>query len=356
MIVFYIIFFFLATGYLLQLFNIIGNGPYEKILLALIALLLLLIASFNTTSNDYNAYVQMFQQAAILPFHLYQEIHGEFIFLTISGFIYKTFNSPTNVFLFFSIISIFITFKIIFKDSKLAFLSVLIYLSHAFLNKEMIQIRAGIASAIILFAISMQAKGENKKALFLIIISSLFHTSALVALLPYTICLVFKNEKQVRMAYILLFLSFVFYLSGGFELLISILQTLGLLSEKVTTYLGWKEYNYDLGILNPNTIKQLFLLVISIYFFNKSKFYTTYFCYFYIGICWLIGFSSMAIIAARVSSILNVSELILIPTIIINTKKNRIFLGILFLALYTSMFIINIEYKTIIKSLDFGVI
>ncbi|MBG2837008.1 MULTISPECIES: EpsG family protein [Proteus] len=356
MIIFYIIFFFLATGYLLQLFNIIGNGLCEKFILTIIALLLITIAGFNITSNDYDAYVQMFQQAAILPFHSYQKIHGEFVFLTISGFIYEIFNSPTYVFLFFSTISIFITFKIIFKDSRLAFFSVIIYLSHAFLNKEMIQIRAGIASAIVLFAISMQARGENKRALVLIIISSLFHTSALVALLPYTLCLLFKNEKHVRIAYILLSLSIIFYLLGGVELLISTLQSLGLLSEKVSTYLGWKEYNYDLGILNPNTIKQLLLLIISIYFFDKSKFYTTYFCYFYSGICWLIGFSSIAIIAARVSSILSVSELILIPTILINTKKNRVFLGILFLTLYTSMFIINIEYKTIIKSLDFGVI
>lgn len=355
MIIFYSIFIFVATGYLLQLFNVIGNNVQDKLFLLIAAYILILLAGLNTTSNDYREYIDMFKQASMLPLDQYSQIHGEFVFLAISGFIYNLFDTHEYVFLFISTISVFITFYVIFKDSKLAFLSVLIYLSHAFLNKEMIQIRAGITSAIILVAISMQSKNEKWKPLLLIFISGLFHTSGLIAIIPYFLCSFINISKQVKLSCILITLACIFYFLNGFKLSIPILQSFGLLSDSVQNYLVWDEYNYDLGFFNPNTIKQLIVLFFAAYYFSENKFYATYYCYFYIGVCWLIAFSSTAIIAARVSSILSVSELILIPAILLNAKKNRIILGLFFLLLYFSMFVINVEYKEIIKNIEFGV-
>ncbi|QQO62350.1 EpsG family protein [Providencia manganoxydans] len=355
MITLYSIFIFVAIGYLLQLFNIIGNNINDKLLLLVVAYLLILLAGLNTTSNDYREYIDMFMRASMLPLDQYNQIHGEFFFLAITGFIYNMFGSHEYVFVFIATISIFITFYIIFKDSQLAFLSILIYLSHAFLNKEMIQIRAGITSAIVLFAISMQAKGQKWNSLLLILLSGLFHSSGFIAIIPHLICRFVKDSNQVKLSYCLITLACVFYILDGFKLSIPVLQSLGLLSDSVQNYLVWDEYNYDLGILNPNTVKQLIVLILAMYYFNENKFYATYYCYFYIGISWLIAFSSTAIIAARVSSILSVSELILIPAIVLNAKKNRIILGCFFLFLYSAMFIINIEYKEIIKNLELGV-
>ncbi|MGF7409754.1 EpsG family protein [Providencia alcalifaciens] len=355
MIILYTVFIFITTGYLLQLFNIIGNNVQEKLFLLIAAYVLILLAGLNTTSNDYREYIDMFKLASILPLEQYDKIHGEFFFLAISGVIYNLFGTHESVFLLISTISIVVTFYIIFKDSKLAFLSVLIYLSHAFLNKEMIQIRAGITSAIILVAISMQSKNEKWRPLLLIFISSLFHTSGLIAIIPYFLCRFINISKQVKFSCILITLACTFYFLDGFKLSIPILQSFGLLSNSVQNYLVWDEYNYDLGFLNPNTIKQLIVLLFAAYYFRENKFYATYYCYFYIGVCWLIAFSSTAIIAARVSSILSVSELILIPAIVLNAKKNQTIVGVFFLLLYFSMFIINIEYKEIIKNIEFGV-
>lgn len=248
-----------------------------------------------------------------------------------------------------------ITIYVISGNSKIAALSCIIYFSHPYLNKEMIQIRAGLASAIILLSIMMRVNGKNYLSLVYVFIASLFHSSALVALIPYSLSLIVKPEKQVKLCLILVCLSILFYILGGFDITISILDSFGLVPYRVNNYLAWTEYNYDLGLLNPNTLKQLFLLFLLIYFFNGDKRQAIWICYFSVSVCWLISFSSMAIIAARVASIISVAEIIAIPMLAHSLTRGRKSMCLILLFLYASVFISNVTYKGIVKGLEYGI-
>lgn len=356
MLLIYSLFFIITLCSFLQIFKAIENGVIVRFSLIFIVYFLVVIAGLNTTSPDYDTYTLMFKSAAELPFSQYDNIHGEFIFLVISGFIYEVFGSQEAVFTAFSFFSVTLTVYLITKNSKYVFISVLIYMSHAFLNKEMIQIRAGIASALVLLAITMQARGKDIKAILAIIVGSLFHVSSLIAIVPLILCKFIEPRWHLRLSFILLLLSYSFYLGGGVDFIVHFLDGIGLLPSRVSNYLEWDEYNFDLGLLNPNTLKQVFILLLAMMYFRIDKEYTTYFCFFYITVCWLIAFSSVAIIGARVSSILSVSELILVPAIIYNTTKNRNILGVVFILIYATMFIVNFFHKNIISDIRLEVL
>ncbi|MCD9544468.1 hypothetical protein GLP24_06360 [Photobacterium carnosum] len=356
MILFYLIFSILLIGALLQLYNLIDkNFDYSsKSILFIVAFLLIVIAGFNLTSNDYIAYSEIIKQSAILPISEYNNIHGDFLFKLLSGFVYSNTGSLDATFVTFAFISVFSVFYIITKDSKLAFFSVFIYFAHAFLNKEMIQIRAGLASALLLVAISSQAHRKNKMAFIYIVLSGYFHSSALIALIPYTFSLFFKGDNFKKISFILLLLSFSFYFFNIPAVIIQYSNLLGILPNGVNNYTEWNLYNYDLGLLNPNTIKQIIIIFLALYYFSNNKLYSTYYCYFLIGVCWLISFSSIAILAARISSILTISELILVPMIIQNAVKNRILIGWIFIFLYIVMFFMNVFFRNITNGLYLG--
>ncbi|HIF9122705.1 TPA: EpsG family protein [Photobacterium damselae] len=357
MILFYLIFSILLIGSLIQIYNLVDNDFYysSKAILIIVAFLLIVISGLNSTSNDYLAYSEIIKQSAIYPISEYNNIHGDFLFKLLSGFIYSNTGSLDFTFITFAFISVFFIFYIITKDSRLAFLSVLIYFSHAFLNKEMIQIRAGLASALLFVAISFQAHNKNKISFIYIMLAGCFHSSALVALIPYFFNVLLKEDNLKKISVFLLLLSCCFYIFNIPVVIIQSLDALGILPSGVNNYIEWSLYNYDLGLLNPNTIKQIIIIFLALYYYSNNKLYSTYYCYFLIGVCWLISFSSIAILAARISSILTISELILVPMIIQKSVKNRILISWFFIFIYMIMFLMNVFFRNITNGLNLGI-
>lgn len=122
------------------------------------------------------------------------------------------FISPSfYVFLFFyALLSVNIKLKAIEKTSNFHFLSFLLYLVISYPLHELVQIRAGVAISLYLYAIHY-LKQNKVKYILCILLAACFHYSALVAL-PFVVfnATTFKKKRW----YFLIFASYFLYFIG----------------------------------------------------------------------------------------------------------------------------------------------
>lgn len=93
--------------------------------------------------------------------------------------------SVTSLFLTYAIISTVIHLSFFWKFSKFPFLTLTIYISYYYMMHDMVQIRAGVAAGLFLWAIYYYAESKKKIALIFILIGILFHYSATAGLVIF---------------------------------------------------------------------------------------------------------------------------------------------------------------------------
>jgi len=190
-------------------------------------------------------------------------------------------------------------------------LALLLYYSHAYFNREMLQMRSGLSCALALWAMAMIAKRKWLPAALVLAIAALLHLSAILVILP--IC-AFLYKSRIRVA-TLLILSGV-ALVGAF--IINEHFALFSLIDRVATYQD-SDFSQSLGIINnPVTLKQiavscLFLLVHREHGASEgAPVYSILYWSYLISTVWLITFNEFGILAGRGATILAVGEPILL--------------------------------------------
>ena len=143
------------------------------------------------------------------------DIKNEFdIELTVSllkKIIYSISANPLWMIYFYAFIGISIKFAAIYRYSSFMLGSLLIYFSYIFLLHECVQIRAGIASGLLLFLIPSLANKERIKSILIFIVAVFFHYSALAFFLLFFINpLTFNKRRYI----ILLICCYLIRLSG----------------------------------------------------------------------------------------------------------------------------------------------
>ena len=211
-----------------------------------------------------------------------------------------------------------VSFKVmaIWKLTEFQILSLLIYFCHFFLLHDMTQIRQGIASGILLISLVYI---ENKKLstfLLLLAIGLFFHYSTLLFIPFY-----FLNPKKLNKAafYAILLVPQLLYFFHINIINILLLFRLGILSEKLTYYNQLMELGVFSGInvYNSVLIVQLLFCVFLIwkadFFYSKNKYAVLCIKIFTIGLSSWVLFSSVPVIAFRISGFLEIVEIILVP-------------------------------------------
>ena len=240
------------------------------------------------------------------------------------GVVFKSFSSSVAGYLLFIA---GITFVFLYKDFKrycyYPIFGVCAYVSRFYLARNFIQIRAGLSYAIILWAVQYITKRDWKRYFFWVFIAYLFHTSAIIAVPLYFLCMI-----KIKKWHILVGVIIAFVLGGVFTGPIRALVADYATDMKVTTYVT-KDYQREQGLLNPMIYFQL--IVLFIYTFNEKvlrktseDYYTIRTAYFYSTFI-LITLSMYTALSGRTSSMFATLEMAIIPTVI-NTfvKKNRI--------------------------------
>lgn len=176
--------FFLA---LLDFSNVKLAERLKKGIFDFCCLILILVSMSKSaaTSFDTNNYVNYFinDAGSITNFH-FLWYGWEPGYVLLNSFV-KTFTS--NYHIFFGILTSIVLLlyrAIIFRYSKHIFLSLFTYVACFYFLNEIIILRFGLASAIVFFNVHNIVQGKLKKATLIVILATMFHYTALVALIP----------------------------------------------------------------------------------------------------------------------------------------------------------------------------
>ena len=255
------------------------------------------------------------------------------------GVIFKTFSSNATAYLTFIAA---LSFVFLYKDFRrycyYPLFGVCAYISRFYLTRNFMQIRAGLSYAIVLWAVQYITKRDWKRYFLWIFIASQFHTSALLAVPLYFLCMI-----KIKRWHILVGILIAFIIGGVFTEWMR-----GLVADYVndldtaTTYIT-EGYQREWGLGNPVIYFQLAIL----YFYTKNEnilkntsedYYTLRTAYFY-STFMLISLSMYTALSGRTSSMFSTLEMAIIPPIINTFYKNARWIaymgmGVVFVAIF----------------------
>jgi hypothetical protein len=153
------------------------KGRESSAIILVIALICL--AGFRLPSRDYGAYMLAYEAGGIERF--------EPSFTVISKIAKSIHDSPYTLFVIYAILGVSIKILSMRKLSSFFYLSIIVYLSNFFILNELIQIRAGVAAGILLFATKYIYERNFPYFIILCGIATLFHYSSVVFIPLYLV-------------------------------------------------------------------------------------------------------------------------------------------------------------------------
>lgn len=158
----------------------------------------------------------------------------------------------------FTVMALFFTYAIIsvpvhlgafWRMSRMPLTTLLIYISYYYMMHEMVQIRAGVASALFLWAMCFYAEGRKWLSLSFVLFGTFFHYSAITGLVLFLMTDKLENWHKYIL-YSLIPVGLVAYF-GGLDISYLVPETLG--GDKLMHYRELK----DSGIENDQAGWQL---------------------------------------------------------------------------------------------------
>lgn len=256
--------------------------------------------------------------------------------------------SISNDYLFFFFIvaalSYFLIYKGIIKYSLFPMFAFALYLSRFGFGRHFIQIRAGLAIAIVFWGLQYAAKREFWKYMITVFVAWLFHRSAIIAVPFYFLNYLHLKKKHIYWSIL-----------GAYIITLTLTPTIRMFVSDTAqdiqigtsyTQLDNKGKSFGLGLLNPMLYYQTIILILFTYFEEKlkpfSKYYETLRNGYLYSTLWLITLSSFAVLSARGSTIFATYEILIIPYLtLIATRKNRILAYIVVGLFSTAWFYVN---------------
>ena len=258
--------------------------------------------------------------------------------------------NPKNLFFAVALLSIGIKWIVIKKLSPFVYCSLLVYLSNFYILHDLIQIRAAIASGLILWSTKYIYEQDWKRFILISTLAVIFHYSAL-AVYPLWFINSKKGQKYTYISLILIayVLALAGYRFGHLAMLIPFksIQTLWLMYENhMSNGIGTEINLFNFAILLR--IVFCFYILLNI---EKLTHYNPIIIVwtktYAISIISFVLFSDIPAIAFRISELFQVVEILLIPTIlclITHKQLNR-----LAIIVYSASYLcINIYYNQFI--------
>ena len=330
---FVVLLFFLFYMFATHLEN--KGGRNKNTMLVIACVVFAIIAGFRDMFKwpDTMVYAYSFQYhtPSLYDFSIFDRPYGYsekgFYFLQV---LVKSFTSEPTV--FFLIISA-LTFYFLYKDFKhysiFPLIGLCAYIAR-FYGRSFIQIRAGLAYAILMLSIKYIYERNWKRYFLIVFIAWLFHRSALVAIPLYFIC----NWVRVKKVHIIIALIFSFIVGlwgqGFVHLLVEDNASDLNVGVRYTDAGGEKIQLEGLGMRNPMIYFQCFILLAYTYLEERLAPLNKYYyilrnAYLYSAMI-LICFCSYKVLSARTSSMFATLEFSIIPSLIyLFNKQNRQF-------------------------------
>lgn len=304
----------------------------DKILLCLAILCTFILGTRHPYSwIDTWAYVQSFENTKTLAsFSFNDDIMGYsekgYYLLCV---IIRTFTGSAQIYLAtIGLLSMTFLFKSLRQYSLLPVLSLCIYIARYFLGRDMNQMRAGLAIAIIMvftYLLGTKNKKNDLKYFFICILVSYIHTSVLTA-----IPIIFLNRLRISKNVIFIGILVSFIVSALFShQIMDFISQSEVIQEMAKDYVdkeGNNDKAYAADLTNPMIYYQCFILAIYTLLENKltslSRFYYVYRNGFFMSTVVLIVLCQYAILSGRVSTIFATFEIFMIPMIFKGLNKS----------------------------------
>jgi hypothetical protein len=349
--------FYLVLGSLLGLTLLAGRRrALVQWQLYTIVIVLALVAGLRYGDFDYVNYAEIFADVPAfseLSLDAISGIHGEWGFLALVS-LAKGFGIGFTGFL---LLLAFATVALVaFSTYRLSYVplaSMVFYFSHVFLLREMMQIRAALAVAVVLFAFSLSPGMLKRSAV--IAMAALFHAGAAIILPFYW--LLSKKEFAWRTFVILLVFGLLISVVGLGKPITHFLAAQGVLPAAVETYIGWDEYNGRLSTLgNPVLWKAVLILYLLRRTPNEElgeavgvlrNLYAA-------GVLLFLCLSDFAILAGRLSTFLFLGEAILVSWAFFYRRTNLRW-GMIFGVIVLAQLSMDILVTGVHQDIRFGV-
>jgi len=329
MVVVFFIFYFVAVGFELQ-----KNKRSRDAMLILACIALAIGAGFRDITfwpdTLVYAYGFMYYTPDITDFSFTEKPYGySEVGFHLLQVIIKTLID--NVTFFFIVISA-ITFYFLYKDFKQYSIFPLIglcaYISRFIIGRNFVQMRAGLAYAILMLSIKYIYEKDWKRYFFIVFIAWTIHRSCIVAVPLYFVCNWIHVKKwHVYVALVFSFLVGIFgqgFIHGLVEDNASDLS----IGDRYTDAGGEKKQLEGLGMRNPMIYFQCFILLAYTLLEKRlaplNKYYYVIRNAYLYSTMILICFCTYKVLSARTSSMYATLEFVIIPSLIFMfNKKNR---------------------------------
>jgi len=329
MVVIYFIFFFVAVALEMQ-----GNKNNRDAILILACIALAIGAGFRDIyfwpDTLVYAWGFMYYTPDITDFSFtarpygYSEVGFHLLQVIIKTLV-------DNVTFFFLVISS-LTFYFLYKDFKqfsiFPLIGLCVYISRFIIGRNFVQMRAGLAYAILMLSIKYIYEKDWKKYFFIVFIAWTLHRSCIVAIPLYFVC----NWIHVKKwhVYIALALSFLVGIFGqGFVHSIVEDNASDLsIGDRYIDAGGESKQLDGLGMRNPMIYFQCFILLTYTFLEKRlaplNKYYYILRNAYLYSTMILICFCTYKVLSARTSSMYATLEFVIIPSLIFMfSKKNR---------------------------------
>ena len=239
-------------------------------------------------------------------------------FKAVAWFVHR-FLGANYIFLFAIYAALGVSLKLVAirELSNMALLSVAIYISQFFILHEMTQIRAGVASGLLLLSIKPLYDRNLRRFLLFVLTATAFHLSGAIILALWLL----SPNSRLR--------PYLFLIPAAIVISILDINILGLipipyLSAKIELYQNIKEYT-DSVHNQINIFNSLFLVRLAVCYLlfwaaptltKHNRYYTLLLKIYTLSLAALPLFSSLPVVAYRVYELLGIVEIILIPTLV----------------------------------------
>jgi hypothetical protein len=303
--------------------NLTAKSKHQILIIS--GAILVLFAGLRGTNvdADYSSYLNKFNNTPSIsslftsPALFFSKMKVEPSMVIIFSFIKSIFRSgfPLAIFIY-AFFSVTLKLRAISKMTDYVMLSTLIYFSGIFLLQDMTQIRAGFATGFLLLSIPYILQQDFKKFSIYILIAICFHYSAIIFAPFY-----FFNTKKVNkpLYFSILIIPIILALLKFTPFNILNQFNLGIYSEKINLYLiGQAWERRSINIFNFSILFQIAVSIFFILFSEKANnkyavLLTKINCF---GVAMFYIFSSSPVLAFRLSDILGIVQILLVPYMI----------------------------------------
>lgn len=290
----------------------------------------------STTGEDYESYNLIFSSlqaftevglSEVLSFNYFFE-PGFALYIAL----FKSFSNSYELFLFATaLLNCLIFFRAASKLTNYIVATWLVYFSYIFFTHGLVAIRFGLASVIGLYVVYYLTSKHRGRAVVTGLFAFLFHTSAIALFVPILLSYIHINRKKLIL--FLLLALFMGALSLGEPLIRILLPGWFPRAESALNYIQNSQYGETLGFLGFINIKNLFVSFLILTLWKRGCVRYKYFYFlgvsFIVGTCIRVGFHDLGFIIGRVSTMLTLTEVFLIPMCAFMLFRSKVFSWIL---------------------------